>query len=100
MLEIEKMMMMREAVALDSDRERISDAMEALGAAFKQMLMGTRDFMLNDELPGEDLTQLHAHMDVLHEIGARFGIDFAPTGTDAELRSFVLKFGMEVVQHG
>jgi len=99
MLEIEKIMMLREAVALDSDREKITAAMDALASAFKRMIFATNQFMLDGKVPEENLAELHVHMDVLQEIAARFGMDFPPTDTDLQLREFVMKFGMEVVQN-
>ena len=99
MLEIEKIMMVREAVALDSDREKITDAMNALSSTFKQMLFATREFMQAGKVPEMDLTELHAHMDTLREIAARFGVDFPATDTDMELREFVIKFGTEIIQN-
>lgn len=98
MNEIEKMVLMREAVALDSDREAIAAAIEALAGAFHQLIFATRGSMLGEEVTLPDVADLHGHMALLRTIGVRFGIDFPPTETDAELRQFVMKFGMEVIR--
>lgn len=98
MNEIEKMVLMREAVALDSDREAIVAAMEALANTFHQLIFAARGGMLGEEVSLPDVAEVHEHMELLRTIGARFGIDFPPTETDAELRQFVMKFGMEVIK--
>lgn len=98
MNEIEKMVLMREAVALDSDREAIVAAMEALANAFHQLIFATRGGMLGEAVTLPDVAELRGHMELLRTIGARFGIDFPSTETDAELRQFVMKFGMEVIK--
>ena len=85
MLEIEKMMMMREAVALDSDRERIAQAMEALTS------MGMGDYADKDyQTLSEGQKQLVILARLLVEDSALLLLDEPDSALDFQNRYAIL----------
>ena len=97
MREIEKMMEIREKLT-GGEQKKLDDSLRIVGDTFKEMVHSARGAILNAETENVRFDDVKKALNDIKALAEKTGIEIPDFDTDAKIKAYIMKYGMEIVK--